>query len=1310
MLKNIRRYVRLATAACVGCLAGTAIQSQAAVRTWTGGGNPDVNWSNPANWDGGVSSPVAGDHLIFDGTTGLNNNNDLASGLSFSSITFATNAGAFVLTGNTVKIGANGLGSGTANGTGGVTNFSPSLQTFYIQVQNDRTTRYAVFGGDIINYNKLWDWRWYMHGPGKLIVAATNTASGLNGNVLGIDGGTMVFAAQPNAGVIGHGLFIHPGGTVQIVGPSTNQIASGRDIYMSGGTIQIQTTNAAGLPAGEDVSSLKSSSAAATGSVVENGSSIGPVYLGIGEGNNRRGNFVGTIRNGNTGELNLKVLGASWQTLAGTNSYSGLTLVTNGTASGTSRLMVDGVHTGGNDYIVTGNPLNPLHQATLAGRGIIAATRVDLLDYSFLAPGGTLSAAAMTQDNNTATFAESTAVLTFSNAVNLAASTATLDIHLGGTTPGAGYDQIVIAGNGSFSNNSASLQLTLDLGFSPVGGEKFTIVEVQGTSPAHNIGEFATLNGIPTDLSQGATFSVGAAQFRISYRAEGSTFDAGAGNGNDIMLEALASTSATLTWRGDVSGDWDVQSTASWRDPANAASTFTNLDNVTFNDSGIATNVNLTTDLNPAKVLVDSTKNYFYSGIGKLTGGILLTKTNTGTLFFLTENDYSGSTTIAQGTLQIGVNGTEGAIRSSIVVSSNGVLAFNRADDQVFHPAAFSGTGTFIHNGSGTLIITNDYSGTFSGVTTNSGGKLQFGDGTTAGNGGRLGGRISIPAGRTVEYNFAGTAQTVAGSLNGAGDAIFGYASGSSTIQFGGSVTNTGFTGTTTVKPYTRLQVASAAATPAGPIVVQDDGSGGYGAYFNSFGGYTNLNAITLAGQGPGTGVDTPRGKGALRLNNTWAGPITLSGNATIGASGGTGTIIGNISDSGANFTLEYLGGTILVGPSSGLNSYGTTVIMEDPNGNLANPNLTTVRALNSNPFSSGPVQMIGRTRFEVNGNVISVGSLVDLPLSAGSNFPPSVVNGSTVTPATLNLGADNSSQTFGGIFANGGTQPLNVTKLGTGTYTLTGDSTNTGAVTVSAGTLALAESSAFYAIGLPVVGSGSFSNASLIAVNSGATLDVQGRLDQRLTLNANQTLKGSGTVNGSLTATTGSVVNPGDGVGTLTITGNAVLSGTLLMDLNRTNTPSNSDRLVATGGITYGGTLAVTNVGPALQAGDFFQLFPSGVAGFSGFALQTDDLVNNVKYTWNNTIASSGRITVASVTAAVNTTPTNIVSTVSGGELTLSWPADHIGWTLQVQTNSLSVGLSNNWVNVPGSATTNEIKVPVYPANGAVFYRLVYP
>ncbi|HEY1788957.1 MAG TPA: LamG-like jellyroll fold domain-containing protein, partial [Verrucomicrobiae bacterium] len=90
-------------------------------------------------------------------------------------------------------------------------------------------------------------------------------------------------------------------------------------------------------------------------------------------------------------------------------------------------------------------------------------------------------------------------------------------------------------------------------------------------------------------------------------------------------------------------------------------------------------------------------------------------------------------------------------------------------------------------------------------------------------------------------------------------------------------------------------------------------------------------------------------------------------------------------------------------------------------------------------------------------------------------------------------------------------------------------------------------------------------------------------------------------------------------------------------------------------------------------------------------------------------TNAYGTNITVVTLVSPVNPTPTNIVTTVANNNLYLTWPVDHTGWQLQAQTNTVSTGLSTNWVNVAGSATTNQVVVPINPANGTVFYRLTY-
>lgn len=73
----------------------------------------------------------------------------------------------------------------------------------------------------------------------------------------------------------------------------------------------------------------------------------------------------------------------------------------------------------------------------------------------------------------------------------------------------------------------------------------------------------------------------------------------------------------------------------------------------------------------------------------------------------------------------------------------------------------------------------------------------------------------------------------------------------------------------------------------------------------------------------------------------------------------------------------------------------------------------------------------------------------------------------------------------------------------------------------------------------------------------------------------------------------------------------------------------------------------------------------------------------------------------------ATNSVP--IQSSFANGNLNLSWPPDHLGYTLQVQTNPLSSGLGTNWVTVPNSTSVTNVAIPIGSTNGAVFYRLFY-
>jgi hypothetical protein len=95
---------------------------------------------------------------------------------------------------------------------------------------------------------------------------------------------------------------------------------------------------------------------------------------------------------------------------------------------------------------------------------------------------------------------------------------------------------------------------------------------------------------------------------------------------------------------------------------------------------------------------------------------------------------------------------------------------------------------------------------------------------------------------------------------------------------------------------------------------------------------------------------------------------------------------------------------------------------------------------------------------------------------------------------------------------------------------------------------------------------------------------------------------------------------------------------------------------------------------------------------------------------TWQTNYNSTA-FTLTVSARQTNAAPTNLtMSLANAANLNLAWPADHTGWPLEAQTNSIQAGLGTNWVIVPGSGLTNEMTFPISMANGSVFFRLLYP
>ena len=136
-------------------------------------------------------------------------------------------------------------------------------------------------------------------------------------------------------------------------------------------------------------------------------------------------------------------------------------------------------------------------------------------------------------------------------------------------------------------------------------------------------------------------------------------------------------------------------------------------------------------------------------------------------------------------------------------------------------------------------------------------------------------------------------------------------------------------------------------------------------------------------------------------------------------------------------------------------------------------------------------------------------------------------------------------------------------------------------------------------------------------------------------------------------------------------------------------------------GGVLQGVTNLVANVAVP---------FNGGYIGNSDWGLFNGQF-DEVSFFANQALTPEQISQLAAIT--VNTTPTNIVASVSGNNLTLSWPPDHTGWRLLMQTNNLANGVSSNtndWGTVAGSSATNQIIAPIDPTKKTEFYRLVYP
>lgn len=398
----------------------------------------------------------------------------------------------------------------------------------------------------------------------------------------------------------------------------------------------------------------------------------------------------------------------------------------------------------------------------------------------------------------------------------------------------------------------------------------------------------------------------------------------------------------------------------------------------------------------------------------------------------------------------------------------------------------------------------------------------------------------------------------------------------------------------------------------------------------------------------------------------------------------------------------------------------------------------------------------LGRAQIILNGG--------ELQLIYGFNYPPA----SLVLAGGLLHGGVGGSQTFGGpvtlaadsqINVDGGntltlTDPTGIngsgfvlSKGGSGTLILAGTNNTWAALNISAGTVQIGNGGMTGSLGAgpiqldgnlvfncagtllvtnPISGSGTLVHqgggiTALSADNAAAgfggtlvvsngTLRVNGTSGPGAVSVAGGALGGTGTVGGSVSVAPAGTLAPGEALGTLTIMGDLNLAGNLIVEINKSLTPSNDMLVVIGAAINTGtGTVTIQNLGPALLPGDTFKLFNKPLIGGETLSVVGSGV------TWTNRLAIDGTVQVLAVAPAAR--PVITTARVQGANLTLTGTNGTPGATFYVlSTTNLALPVSS-WEReavgqFPGDNSTWTITLSnsVSPATGQKFYLLQLP
>lgn len=1013
----------------------------------------------------------------------------------------------------------------------------------------------------------------------------------------------------------------------------------------------------------------------------------------------------GGIHNSGGGPLTLVKMGSETLTLGGASSYSGGTRILAGTlrlAPGATLATTTNVVVGaGATFNVTALPGGTWTMAsgqTLSGSGTVAGSVADTWG-AVIAPGmdgpGTLTV----QGN-----------LTLGGGGVLQCDLASV------TTPGSGINDLLTVTGTLTVAGPTTLQLRYLQGVPAAAGRYVLIQYGNLVGDLHQIA-----------VPQGFALSNNAAARRIEL--------------------VVLTDPVTLLWRGDgLMNLWDTGLTPNWV-IGGTNRVFYAGDTAVFDDSGSNTPpIQIVDVVYPAGTVVNASRDYALTG-GSIAAGYLR-KSGPGTLLLLNENQFTAGAWIQQGTVQIGDGGMTGWLGGG-PVTNDALLVYQRMDEIVVTNAV-SGTGTLRQAGPGRtiLIASNSYSGPTvvqAGILTprhaaalgtdaadtrvEPGGQL-FIDWNISFTNEALTLNGSGPGNGALRKGGAGLT-TWAGPVNLAGDTSI-RVDGNATLQLvhPAGVSGSGAQLLLECDPGGQGWITGPVNLGSGSLI--KGGSGGTWTLLhpsNHFARPVFINSGTLAigaetALGPIPATRMPDfvtfGGGLLGVvtNAGWTNfafmdgrrGFTLSGNGGFNVGAGATLVISNEIAGTGDLTKAGPGTLVLAGSNSFVGVLYLDTASATANDGITR--ITTSAAVAGVPVQPGvPTIQIrnnnsGVSTLQLDGTRESLVIRQDLLLSCRNNTNAILhsLAGSNVIAGRIHVqvgGADQWWQCDSGTLVLAGDIDYVGTLTGGRTYQFrgAGDFLVTG--NINASPLGSPISVAKEGPGrLILAGFNTYGTATTI---SNGTLVLTGSISHTGAVNVvGGTLAGTGTIQAPVVVTAAGSLAPGvNGIGTLTIQSELALSGVTYIEVNRA--AGTADRVTGLSSISYGGVLVVTNLAGLLNVGDSFVIFEAGSAT-GDFQSIVGSPGPGLAWQFN---PATGRLTVV---AAPPVGPVGLSQGLQGDNLTLHWPDSHLGWILQVQTNPLHVGLSTNWVDLPGSHLTNRFVLPLDPNAGSIFLRLRNP